>query len=65
MRREGYYVEGKFFGSHRAQAEGRARHLSEQYGRGVDVLRWQDGHAERVITLYVASTCDLSLAIGL
>lgn len=33
--RPGYYVEGTWYGTKRAQAQARARHLTAQYGRQV------------------------------
>ena len=39
MKRPGYYVEGEWFKDRFHQARARAAHLSEQYGRPIDLFR--------------------------
>ena len=47
----GYYVEGRYYGTAVSQAEARARELSRQYGRPVDVTFAEPGGGiERVLT---------------
>jgi hypothetical protein len=39
MKRPGYYVEGEWFRDRFHQARAKATHLSEQYGRPIDLFR--------------------------
>lgn len=55
MKRPGYYVEGKFFGSNFHQARARAAFLAREYGRGIDVWREdvdRPGEAALVMTVH-------------
>lgn len=49
MKRQGYYVEGKFYRDNYHQARARAAWLAREYGRGVDLVQVTPSGVQRVI----------------
>lgn len=50
-KQHGYYVEGVCFDARIAQARGRARHLSNIYGRNVEI-RLVDATSDKLVCTY-------------